>query len=90
MDELGKMYDFIREHVRALEEKATDKRQARNKLIPESLKAYRALKGITKEELARQLGVVRMQVFRWETGRSIPGDEAMQKLESLGIVDKVK
>ncbi len=37
------------------------------------LKEWRRGKGLTQEDLARRLGVIRLTVARWETGtRSIP------------------
>ncbi|MGP8051676.1 MAG: helix-turn-helix domain-containing protein [Desulfobaccales bacterium] len=39
----------------------------------QELKEWRRKKGLTQEELARRLGVIRLTVARWETGtRSIP------------------
>lgn len=90
MSELSELYDHIKKKVREYEKKAADLRAARNKTIPECLQAYRTKHGITKEEFASKLGIARMQLFRWERGESIPGAEAMKKLEDLGIVSKVE
>ncbi len=39
----------------------------------QELKEWRRMRGLTQEDLARRLGVIRLTVARWETGsRSVP------------------
>ncbi len=50
------------------------------------LKAYRAKMDFSVEDLARALGVTRMQVWRWEERKSKPSNLAMQKMKELEIL----
>ncbi len=89
MDETARLYEHIIKSVREYEAKMEDKRGAREKMISERLRTYIAKTGITKEALARELDVSRMQLFRWLEKGSIPGEEMMKKLEDKGIIDKI-
>lgn len=55
-------------------------------VIAYKIRKYRAENGMSCESLARRLGVTRMQVFRWEKGRCKPGNLAMEKMRSVGIL----
>ena len=90
MTDTGELYEYIVKHLCEYESKMDDKRKAREKIIPGRLRLYIAKTGITKEVLAKELEVSRMQLFRWIKGESAPGKEAMKKMEEMGIVDKVE
>ena len=52
-------------------------------MFQDSLKALRKKKGITQEELAARLNVVRQTVSKWEKGLSIPDAELLIKLAEI-------
>lgn len=55
-------------------------------MFQDNLKALRKKKGITQEELAARLNVVRQTVSKWEKGLSVPDSELLIKLaESLEV-----
>ncbi|WP_148138318.1 helix-turn-helix domain-containing protein, partial [Olsenella sp. HMSC062G07] len=41
-------------------------------MLNENIKAFRKAKGLSQEELAIRLNVVRQTVSKWEQGRSVP------------------
>ena len=90
MTEYSELYDFIVKHIREYESKTEDLRESRAKMIPLRLRMYRTKHGLTKEALAKELGVTRMQLFRWEKGSYLPGAEAMKKMEEKGIVESIE
>jgi len=53
---------------------------------PKRLADLRRKKGLTQEELAELLGVSRVTVARWETGKLVPGTSSIMKLSDvLGV-----
>lgn len=46
-------------------------------MLNENLKQLRKSKGLTQEELALQLGVVRQTILKWEKGLSVPDSEML-------------
>ncbi len=50
------------------------------------LKAYRAKMDFSVEDLARALGVTRMQVWRWEERKSKPNNLCLRRIKELGIL----
>lgn len=52
-------------------------------MFQDNLKALRKKKGITQEELAARLNVVRQTVSKWETGLSVPDSELLIKLAEI-------
>ena len=49
-------------------------------MLKENLKHLRKSKGLTQEELALQLGVVRQTISKWEKGLSVPDSEMLIEL----------
>ena len=49
-------------------------------MLSENLKHLRKSKGLTQEELALQLGVVRQTISKWEKGLSVPDSEMLIEL----------
>lgn len=45
-----------------------------------TLKAYRVLRGMRQEDLARRLGCSRQMVSLWESGHSLPSPPMLTKL----------
>ena len=52
-------------------------------MFQDNLKALRKRKGITQEELATRLNVVRQTVSKWEKGLSVPDSELLIKLAEV-------
>lgn len=52
-------------------------------MLQDNLKALRKRKGITQEELATRLNVVRQTVSKWEKGLSVPDSELLIKLAEI-------
>jgi len=52
-------------------------------MFQENLKTLRKNKGITQEELAVRLNVVRQTVSKWEKGQSVPDAEMLAKLAEI-------
>jgi len=50
------------------------------------LRLYRAKVDFSHEELARALRVSRMQVWRWEHGKSKPNKSVLEVMKELGII----
>ncbi len=55
-------------------------------MLGENIKTLRKIKGLTQEELAARLKVVRQTVSKWEKGLSVPDAELLQRLaEELDV-----
>ena len=52
-------------------------------MLNENMKALRKNKGLTQEELANRLNVVRQTVSKWEKGLSVPDAEILQKIADV-------
>lgn len=52
-------------------------------MFQDNLKVLRKKKGITQEELAARLNVVRQTVSKWEKGLSVPDAELLIKLAEI-------
>ena len=56
-------------------------------MLGENIKTLRKNKGLTQEELAIRLKVVRQTVSKWEKGYSVPDAETFQKIADILEVD---
>ena len=55
-------------------------------MLSENIKAYRKAKGLSQQELAVKLNVVRQTVSKWEKGMSVPDSEMLLLLsEALDV-----
>lgn len=52
-------------------------------MLNENLKAFRKSKGISQEELAVRLNVVRQTISKWETGLSVPDADILVKIAEV-------
>jgi len=52
-------------------------------MFQENLKALRKSKGMTQEELATRLNVVRQTVSKWEKGLSVPDSDLLIRLAEI-------
>ncbi|MBR4111686.1 MAG: helix-turn-helix transcriptional regulator [Ruminiclostridium sp.] len=56
-------------------------------MLNENIKNLRKNKGLTQEEMAIRLNVVRQTVSKWEKGHSVPDAEMLQKIAELFDTD---
>lgn len=56
-------------------------------MLGDNIKLLRKNKGLTQEELAIRLNVVRQTVSKWEKGFSVPDAEMLQKMAEVLDVD---
>lgn len=56
-------------------------------MLQDQLKACRKNKGLTQEELAEKLHVVRQTVSKWECGASVPDADLLLKIAEILEVD---
>lgn len=52
-------------------------------MLSENIKNLRKQKGLTQEELAIRLNVVRQTISKWEKGTSVPDVDLVEKLASI-------
>ena len=52
-------------------------------MLAENIKTVRKQRGLTQEELAARLNVVRQTVSKWEKGLSVPDAELLKKLAEI-------
>ena len=52
-------------------------------MLNENIKALRKNKGLTQDELAIRLNVVRQTVSKWEKGLSVPDAEMLQRIAEV-------
>lgn len=84
------LYMEIERKMREWEALIENKKEARAKTAHFKLKLYMENEGITKEAMAKKLGISRMQLFRWLNRDQLPGKEMINKMEELGIIEKEK
>lgn len=52
-------------------------------MLNDNIKAIRKSKGLSQEELAIKLNVVRQTISKWETGLSVPDSEMLLKISEI-------
>ena len=52
-------------------------------MLNENIKAIRRSKGLSQQELAVKLNVVRQTVSKWEQGETVPNTETLKLLSKL-------
>lgn len=52
-------------------------------MLQENIKTFRKERGLTQEELAIRLNVVRQTVSKWEKGQSVPDADLLQKIAEV-------
>ena len=52
-------------------------------MLCDNIRAFRKAKGLSQEELAARLNVVRQTVSKWENGLSVPDSDMLTKLASV-------
>lgn len=52
-------------------------------MLQENIKNFRKERGLTQEELAIRVNVVRQTVSKWEKGQSVPDAELLQKIAEV-------
>lgn len=55
-------------------------------MVQDLIRKYRAQKGMSQEQFAQQIGVVRQTVSKWEKGLSVPDADMLVKIsETLNV-----
>lgn len=52
-------------------------------MLCENIKKYRLKSGMSQQELAERLNVVRQTVSKWESGRSVPGADSLMAMAQI-------
>jgi len=52
-------------------------------MLHENIKTFRKERGLTQEELAIRVNVVRQTVSKWEKGQSVPDADLLQKISEV-------
>jgi DNA-binding XRE family transcriptional regulator len=78
-----KIVELIETYERLNQKKVDNKLKY---LISARVKLYRSERQITQEQLAKELGVQRLQVLRWENGLSQPSPVMIKFLQEKGIL----
>lgn len=52
-------------------------------MLQENIKTFRKERGLTQEELAIRVNVVRQTVSKWEKGQSVPDADLLQKIADV-------
>ena len=65
---------------------AGEDKEKQKKAIAEKIKSYRIGKKLTQDELAKKLGVSKMEIIRWENAKNMPSQLAQEKLKKLCII----
>lgn len=87
MPDLDKLYQKIAYGIRKYEERLNATEAAKLKfLVSARLKLYRIAHRLTQEQLAKQLGVSRMEVIRWEQKLFEPREKVIRLLKEKGIL----
>jgi DNA-binding XRE family transcriptional regulator len=50
------------------------------------IKAYRIIYKLTQEDLAKKLGIPKLQIIRWEGRKNMPNTLAMARLKEAGVI----
>ena len=56
-------------------------------MLAENIKAIRKQRGMTQEELATRLNVVRQTVSKWEKGLSVPDADLLKRIAEILEID---
>jgi len=78
---IGRIYGRSPERIRQLSMKSPVRKRVA--LAPEEIKRSRSLRGMTQEQMAKEVGVSVTTVRRWELGITTPSPLAQSKLRKL-------
>jgi len=67
-------------------EAAGDDKEKQKKAIAGKIKGYRLAHKLTQEDLAKKLGVTKMEIIRWESEKNMPSQLAQDKMKQEGIL----
>ena len=91
MRDLNRLYEKIVYGIKKYEERLNAIEAAKLKLlISARLKLYRLKNHLTQEQLAKELGVSRMEIIRWEKKLFEPREKVIKLLQEKGILDDLK
>jgi len=57
-------------------------------LLEDQIKAYRATKGLSQQDLAEKLSVTQAMLSQMESGKRVISGKMLERLESKGVVQK--
>lgn len=60
-----------------------NKKKGKDIMLNENLKTFRKQKGLSQEELAIRLNVVRQTISKWEKGLSVPDSDMLVKMADI-------
>jgi DNA-binding XRE family transcriptional regulator len=88
MGQFEELYKRTKILTDQLYEAADTDREKRKIAIAQALKTYRLGNRLTQEDLAKQLGVSKMEIIRWEGEKTMPSSLALERLQERGIIPK--
>jgi len=91
MQDLNRLYQKIVYAIHKYEDRLNTIEAAKLKLlISARLKLYRVEHRLTQEQLAKELGVSRMEVIRWEKRLFEPRERIIRLLQDKGILSDLE
>lgn len=86
MNKFWEIYKACKKLTDKLEEAAGKDKEKQKKAIAQQIKIYRLGNKLTQDELARKLGVTKMEIIRWEGEQYMPSKLALERLKELGVI----
>ena len=80
------LYERCKKITDELFEAASEDKEKKKKAIAQKIKMYRIGKKMTQDDLAKKLGVAKMEIIRWENEKNMPSRLAKEKLKQLKII----
>jgi DNA-binding transcriptional regulator YiaG len=86
-NDLGRLLKELRETKIDFEKSKDEQgRKELKRTIAAKILAYRHKNKLTQEGLAKDLGVPKLEIVRWENEKNLPSRMALEKLRAAGIV----
>ncbi len=85
-DQFSELYKELKRVTDKMFEAAGDDKEKQKKVIAEKIKGYRVAYKLTQEDLAKKLGVTKMEIIRWENERNMPSQLAQDKMKQEGVL----
>lgn len=86
MSEFSELYEKCKSLTDKLLEAAEEDKQKQKKVYARKLRDYRIVYRLTQDELAKKLGVTKMEIIRWEKEKNMPAKSALNKMKQAGIL----
>lgn len=85
-NDFNELYERCKKITDELFNAAGEDKGKKKKAIAQKIKSYRIGKKLTQDELAKKLGVAKMEIIRWENAKNMPSQLALEKLKQIGIM----